>query len=166
MNETYVECMVPHKKSPLAGSFPYIMYALAAIFAVFGLIFNIYALALAVIFALLAYFVSPMLDIEYEYLYLDKGISVDKIMSKERRKHITDLDLNKMEIMAVSKSHELDSYRAQNLPYKEYASGEADAKVYVIVISDEKGRRMVGIEPNEAMLKAIKTVFPRKVIEF
>ena len=36
-------------------------------------------------FAGLAYFVFPRLDIEYEYLYLDRELSIDKIMSKEKR---------------------------------------------------------------------------------
>lgn len=166
MNETYVECLVPHKKSPLAGFFKVAMYALAAIMFLFGLLGYAVAFVPAIVFVLLAYFVSPMFDIEYEYLYVDKTISIDKVMSKEKRKHVVDIDLNKMEIMALYSSHELDSYKASNTPYKEYASGEDGAKVYVIVIPDAEGRKMFGIEPNEAMLSAIKTVFPRKVIEY
>lgn len=166
MNDTYVECLVPHKKSPLAGFFKVAMYALGTIMFVLGLIGYLYAFIPAVIFVLLAHFVSPMFDIEYEYLYLDKSISIDKVLAREKRKHVTDIDLNKMEIMAVYNSHELDSYKANNTPYKEYGSACEDARVYVIVVADSEGRRMVGIEPNEAMLSAIKTVFPRKVIEY
>ena len=166
MNDTYVECMVPHRKSPLAGFFKVAMYALAGIMFALGVLGYLMAFIPAIIFALLAYFVSPRFDIEYEYLYIDKTISIDKVMAKQKRKHIMDIDLNKMEVMAVYNSHELDSYKAGNTPYKEYASGEENAKVYAIVISDTEGRRMIGIEPNAAMLSAIKTVFPRKVIEY
>lgn len=165
MNETYVECMVAHKKSPLAGVFKYIMYVLAFICLVAGALISSLGLVLAIVLGAVGYFVSPMLDIEYEYLYLDKSISIDKVMGKEKRKHVLDLDLNNMEIMAVSTSHELDSYKAQNIPYSEYASGEEGAKVYVIVYADKEAKKMIGIEPNEEMLKAIKMFFPRKVVE-
>jgi len=165
MNDTYVECMVPHKKSPIAGVFRYIMWVLAAVCAIGGVAVNSLLFAGAILFAVLAYFVSPSLDIEYEYLYVDKSVRIDKVMSKEKRKRVLDIDLNKMEIMAFAKSHDLDSYRSQNISYKEYASGEENANVFVIVYSDKEARYMVGIEPNEEMLKAIKNVFPRKVIE-
>jgi len=166
MNETYVECMVPHKKSPLAGVFKYVAWGLAAVFFIAGFMFNSLFYVLAIVCALLAYFVSPMLDIEYEYLYVDKSIQIDKVMSMEKRRKVLEIDLNKMEIMAPLKSAELHSYKAQNLPYKEYSSGEAEDKVYVIVYADKENRCMVGIEPDVDMLKAIKTVFPRKVIGF
>lgn len=166
MNEIYVECMVPHKKSPIAGAFKYIMWVLAVIMFIGGLAVNSLLYVLAILFAVLAYFVSPNLDIEYEYLYVDKSIRVDKVMSKEKRKKVVEIDLNKMEIMAFAKSHDLDSYRTQNLEYKEYASGEENARVFVIVYSDKQSRKMVGIEPNEELLNAVKSVFPRKVIEY
>ena len=165
MNDTYVECMVAHKKNPMADYFKYLMYGLAVICFLGGLIVNSLLSVLALVFVLIAYFVSPMLDIEYEYLYLDKSIQIDKVMSKEKRKKVIEIDLNKMEIMVASKSAELNTYRNQNLPYKEYSSGEADANIYVIVYADKNSRQMVGIEPNEEMLSAIKTVFPRKVID-
>ena len=165
MNETYVECMVAHKKSPLAGAFKYIMYALAILCFLSGVVLSPLGIILAIVLGLVGYIVSPMLDIEYEYLYLDKSISIDKVMAKEKRKHITDIDLNTMEIMAPLSSHELDSYKAQKLPYKEYASGLNDSKVYVIMYIEKENKQMVGIEPNEEMLKAIKTYFPRKVVE-
>lgn len=166
MNETYVECMVAHKKNPLADVFKYLMYALALIALVGAAAFNSLLFVAGVAFALLAYFVSPMLDIEYEYLYIDKSITIDKVLAKEKRKKVCELDLNKMEIMAPVKSHELDSYRAQKLPYVEYASGNENANVYVIVYADGESRRMIGIEPNEEMLKVIKNYFPRKVSEY
>lgn len=166
MNDTYVECLVPHKKSPLAGFFKVAMYTLAALMFVLGFFGYLYAFIPAIIFALLAYFITPMFDVEYEYLYIDKSISIDKVLEQKKRKHVADIDLNKMEIMAVYNSHELDSYKANNTAYKEYASGEDGAKVYVIVVSDSDGRKMIGLEPNEAMLSAIKTVFPRKIIEY
>ena len=96
----------------------------------------------------------------------DKEISIDKIMAKEKRKHVMTLDLNRMEVMAPVRSHELDSYRARNLKEYDFTSREEDAKVYSVVCgSDREGVVIVNLEPNGEMLSAIKSVFPRKVMD-
>ena len=40
------------------------------------------------------------------------------------------------------------------------------AKIWVIVYMGKDGEELVGIEPNEEMLKAIRSVYPRKVIDY
>ena len=62
-------------------------------------------LAITVALFVLAYFVFQYTDIEYEYLYLDKEITVDKIMSKIKRKKAGVIDVNKIEIIAPQNSH-------------------------------------------------------------
>ena len=47
---------------------------------------NILIFIIAVAFGVLDYFVFQWTSIEYEYLYLDKEITIDKIMAKTRRK--------------------------------------------------------------------------------
>ena len=49
-------------------------------------------------------FILPLTDIEYEYSYCDKEISVDKIMGKEKRKNLATYQLEKMELLAPSNS--------------------------------------------------------------
>ncbi len=166
MNDTYVEVMVARRKSPLVGIGRYLLYGLAVICLLLTVMAGGIFFIGAVVFAILAYFVMPMLDIEYEYLYLDKEISIDKIMSKEKRKHAYTVDLNKMEFMAPTRSHELDSYRARNVKVYDFSSGTEDAKVYSIVYNDGTDTVLVDIEPNVEMLSAIKNVFPRKVLDF
>ena len=41
-------------------------------------------------------------DIEYEYLYLDKEITIDKIMAKTRRKRVLSISVDKIEILSAS----------------------------------------------------------------
>lgn len=167
MNDTYVEVMVNRKKSPLLDAGRIACYVLAVICLVLAVSpFTLSFIACAVIFAAVAYFILPRFDIEYEYLYIDKEITIDKIMSKEKRKNVTTLDLNRMEVMAPVRSHELDSYRSRNLKEYDYTSGEEDAKVYSIVCAHDKETAIVNIEPGEKMIAAIKTVFPRKVVEY
>ena len=166
MNDTYVECMVARKSSPLKGALKYVIYVLAVISALSTLMGYIIFLVPLVIFGLLAYFVVPGFDLEYEYLYLDREISIDKIMSKQKRKRVRTLELNKMEKMCPINSHELDPYKSRNVKVSDYSSGVDGARVWVIVYTGKDGEELVGIEPNEEMLKAVKSVYPRKVIEY
>ena len=167
MNDTYVEVMVDRKTSPLLGVARIVLYALAIICFMLGLLGSGLFFVGAIAFALVAYFVLPSFDLEYEYLYIDKEISIDKIMSKEKRKHVMTVDLNNMEIIAPINSHELDQYKARGLKTYDFTSNTEDAKVYSVVCTNgNEGTVMVNVEPNEEMLHAIKNVFPRKVLDF
>ncbi len=166
MNDTYVEVMVARKKNPLVGAGRIACYVLSVIFFLLGIVGTGFMLIIAAALAAVAYFVFPRLDIEYEYLYIDREISIDKIMSKEKRKNVYTVDLNKMECIAPVNSHELDSYKARNLKVYDFTSLEEDARVYSIVYETGKeGTVLVNFEPNEEMLRAIKNVFPRKVLD-
>ena len=167
MNDTYVEVMVKRRTSPFLGPGRILSYALATVLFLIAILGNFVFIIPALIFAAVAYFVIPRFDIEYEYLYIDKELSIDKIMSKEKRKHVYTVDLNRMQIMAPVKSHELDSYRSRGLKSYDFTSGEEDAKKYTIVYEGaSEGTVLVDIEPNAEMLRAIKDVFPRKILEF
>ena len=167
MNDTYVEVMVDRKTSPLLGVARIVLYALAIVCFMMAIVGSGVFFVGAIAFAVVAYFVLPNFDLEYEYLYIDKEISIDKIMAKEKRKHVKTLDLNSMEVIAPVNSHELDQYKARGLKTYDFTSGSEDAKVYSVVVANgSNGTEIVNIEPNEEMLRAIRNVFPRKVMDF
>ena len=167
MNDTYVEVMVKKKDSPFLGVGKVLLWGAAIACLLVGLIGWTIMLVPGVIFGVVAYFVIPTLDLEYEYLYLDKEISIDKVMSKEKRKHIMTVDLSKVEVMAPENSHELDSYKARgNVKILDYSSRMDDAKPYMMAYNDNDGMKLIKLEPNDEMLKAIKMVYPRKVVEY
>ncbi|MCR5688222.1 MAG: DUF6106 family protein [Lachnospiraceae bacterium] len=165
MNDTYVEVMVARKKNPLLYALKIFLYALAVACFLMAMIgYGLFFIVTAVSF-LVAYFVLPYFDLEYEYLYIDREISIDKIMSKEKRKHVYTVDLNRMAIMAPAGSHELDQYRSRGLKTYDFSSRIDGADVYTIVYeADREGTVLVNIEPNEEMLRAVSTVFPRKLV--
>ena len=148
------------------GLLKYIIYILTGVSAI-GFIggYLIFLVPLAV-FGLLSFLVVPGFELEYEYLYLDKELTIDKIMSKQKRKKVRDIDLSKMEYICPINSHQLDPYKSRNLKVSDYSSKEENARVWVIVYKDQSGDELIGIEPNEELLKAIKTVYPRKVVEY
>ena len=58
-----------------------------------------------------AYFLNMYTDLEYEYLYLDKELSVDKIMAKSKRKRVGTYSLDRMEVFAPVYSYHLDNFK-------------------------------------------------------
>ena len=163
MNETYVECMVARKTpayliAAKVGLWVLTVLAALGMFAT-GMIILFFA---AVIFGVVAYFVSVNVDVEYEYLYLDKEISVDKIKGKAKRKRIATYEVEKMEILAPINSYHLDNYKNRQAKVNDYSSGEANQpdKRYVFFYN---GQEKVILEPSEDLVKAVKNVAPRKV---
>lgn len=165
MNETYVELLVK-KKTPAMMAFLKvltIMLAVCFLLVGFGLMI-LPALLIGVVMAIAAYFIYLNSDLEYEYLYVDKELSVDKIMAKSKRKRVAVFDMTKMEIMAPERSHQLDSYRNRNYKVQDFTSGVVNQPDIRYTFYYD-GREKVMIEPNDELIKAIQMVAPRKVFK-
>lgn len=123
---------------------------------------NMVFFLITVILGVAVYFVFQQTDIEYEYLYLDKEISIDKIMAKTRRKKVLTLDVNKIEILAPEKSYQLDSYRNRQVKTADYSAGVdlPGQKLYVMFY---EGNQKIRLNLDEDFAKTIKGVLPRKV---
>ena len=124
MNDSYKELLVSKEqgvKDKLIRVVSIIPTVLAGLLAL--LTGNILIFIIAVAFGVLDYFVFQWTSIEYEYLYLDKEITIDKIMAKTRRKRVLTIDVNKIEILAPEKSYQLDSYRNRQVKAIDYSAG-------------------------------------------
>lgn len=161
MSETYVECLVARKPSVLLSFLKILLIMLTVVFLMVGGVF-LPGLVVAIITGIGAYFATMNANIEYEYLYLDREISVDKVMAKSRRKKANTFSVDKMEVLAPLSSHRLDSYRNRGGKTLDYSSGVASQpeKRYMMVC---EGDMKVIFEPNAEMVKAIQSIAPRKV---
>lgn len=166
MSDSYVECMVKRKANPLNPLIKGAIYALTATCAILALMGIPIMFIPTIGLGLLIYFWMPNLDLEFEYLYLDKEITIDKVMNKQKRKRALVLDLNKMEFIAPESSHELDSYKNRNPKIKDFSSKDPEVKKQILVYNADGGTELICFEPNAEMIKAIKNVFPRKIREF
>lgn len=163
MNETYVELLVKRKTPAYMALLKILCIMLTVCFVVVGLIF-LPALLIGIVFGVASYFIYMNADLEYEYLYVDKELVVDKIMAKSKRKRVEVFDLEKMEIVAPLKSWHLDNYKNRSDKTVDYSSGEQrqpDTR-YVFYYD---GQKRVIFEPNEDMIKAMQFAAPRKVFK-
>lgn len=163
MNETYVEVLVKRKTPTYMILLKFVSIMLTVCFALVG--FVIWpALIIAVVIGIAAYFIYMNTDVEYEYLYVDRELSVDKIMGKSTRKRIANFDIEKMEILAPVNSYHLDNYKNRTGKTADYSSGEVmqPDKRYVFYYD---GTQKVIFEPDAEMVKAIQMLAPRKVFK-
>lgn len=163
MNETYVEWLVKRKTPAYMTLLKFLTIILAACFILLGFIL-VPAMIIGILLGIAAYFVNLNADLEYEYLYVDKELTVDKVLAKSRRKRVAVFDVGKIEILAPVKSWHLDNYKNRQDKVVDYSSGEVKQpdKRYVFYYD---GQKKVIFEPNEEMIKAITTVAPRKVFK-
>lgn len=166
MNESYIELMVQRKKSMALVLGQYALYVLAVVFFLSDFVlpglFGLLGFVLAIACGALGYFVGLNAEVEYEYLYLDKEITIDKVMGKAKRKRVATYSLEKIEIMAPMNSHRLDSYRNRQFKEVDVSTGVASLpeKRYVFYYD---GHTKVTFEPNDEFIKLVKNVAPRKI---
>jgi len=137
---------------------------ITVIFVLLGMIGQIFLLIGGAIFAVLTYFVGLYTEIEYEYLYVDRQLSVDKVLNRSRRKKVASYEIERMEILAPFNSYHLDSYKNRTADVKDYSSGiinQPDTR-YVMFYD---GTKKIIFEPSAEMVKAIATIAPRKVFK-
>lgn len=163
MSDAYVECLVKAKSSALGKFGKYFLIVVTVIMVILmALTMNVIALLLAVVAGVGAYFVNMFTDLEYEYLYLDKELTIDKVMAKTKRKRVAVYQLDRMEILAPIKSYHLDNYRNRNVKEKDFSIGYEDKPDLRYAMYYEGGEKLI-LSPSPEMIKVMKNAAPRKV---
>ena len=121
------------------------------------------SLGAAVLWGWISYkFIFPTTQIEYEYLYCDKCITVDKILGKEKRKNVGEFSLDRIEMIAPLDSRRWADFKNKNLKTFEYWSLEEreESKPYGIVYG---GGMKIVLDLTEEFAKILQNNAPRKV---
>lgn len=162
MSESYVECLVKAKSRTMLKLLKYLLVGLTAVFVLLMLMGAVVAILAGAVTGVGAYFLSLYSDLEYEYLYLDKELVIDKIMAKSKRKRVATYQVDRMEIMAPIHSYRLDNYKNRQVKVKDYSIGEELKPDLRYAVYYEGGEKLI-LSPSEEMIKAIRNVAPRKV---
>lgn len=163
MNESYKELLVKKERDIKQTLLRVICIIPTALVGFLTLITgNIILFIVTVALGVLDYFVFQWTDVEYEYLYLDKEVTIDKIMAKTRRKRACVIDVQKIEILAPVTSHQLDSYRNREVKTLDYSAGRdlPEQKLYAAYY---EGNQKYQLNLTEDFAKTIRGIIPRKV---
>ena len=164
VDNSYVECLVESKTSPVVKVLSY----MALILAIFCFLLSFFGLGMVsfiscVVFGIGYYFLSLNAVVEYEYQYCDKEITVDKVLNRQKRKNIAKYDVEKLEILAPSRSYHLDDYKNRTLKNLDFSAREKDRQPDPTYTFIYDGKERVVFEPTDEFVAAVKSVAPRKV---
>lgn len=165
MGDTYIEYMVK-RKTPfyliiakwLLIIFDATIIAASLLLGTLGVI----PMIIGVIIGIGIYFLVRRWDLEFEYIYQNGELVIDKIMSKAARKRACTIDLQSMEMMFKGTDHaEARAYR--DLKVKNFTTGCNKDNIYTIVICGTTNYKIY-FEPNQEIIEAIRLMAPRKVL--
>lgn len=86
MSDLYSELLVKKEKTPKDSLIKYGLMALIAVFCFLGVFMMPILLLVAVGLGVAYYFIVPGTDVEFEYLFVNGELDIDKIMSKAKEK--------------------------------------------------------------------------------
>ena len=167
MDKGYYEFMVEGKPNKSAKFFKEALIVLVVMSLVASFLIGSFLLILAaVIFGFGAYICSKYTDVEYEYLFLEKELSVDKIYNKERRKHAETFNMEKVQIFAPEKSSKSERHsNVKDLKVRDYSAyGDAEG-LKKFEMYYEGGRKII-FSLDDEMIKAFKSKCPRVFSEY
>ncbi len=163
MLEGYVEILVKRKTPVLFKAIASLLGVLGALFILSCLVLGNFGLIVGLVFLLAWYLVSYVSKIEYEYLYVDKGLTIDQINNQTKRKTIAEYDLKGLEILAPMSSQELAYYKESIKKKQDYSSKSKDSNPYGLVVRKGGDLEFIIIEVTDELIKQIKLISPRKV---
>lgn len=165
MDDVFVEQIVKRKISGV-GILIRIGVTVLAIAACCTIpILGVFGFAITALFVYLAYLGFVYTSLEYEYSFVNGELTIDKIMGKRRRKHITTYDIKNAEIIAPMGNEEIRR-RFDDLAKLDYSSHfKNEDKEYGMIIEEEGdvGTFLVIIEPDERIINAMYHVRPNIV---
>lgn len=164
MSDLYSELLVKKKRTAKDNLIKYGLIGLTALLAAAGLFLMPVLLIAAIVVGVVSYFIIPGTDLEFEYLFVNGELDIDKIMAKTKRKKVKTLNLQEADLMAPLNSHRMDYYNGnQKLKVLDFSSGDPEHKRYAIIMRDGGETCKIIIEPDEALAKTMRNCAPSKV---
>lgn len=162
MHNTYKEIQISRQPSEKDRMIVLLLGVLTGLFAVIGILFQIIFLIPAIIFGFLTWLRKGYLHLEYEYIYTDGQISVDRILDAKRRKRIATYSPERLLCLAPKGSVALGHY-PRDIKSADYTSGDENVPYYVAVYQTDNGQLAVWLELPDEVVRDMRRLNPRVV---
>lgn len=161
MSDFYTEQLI---KKKMTGKDIMIKIGMIALTVLSVLVVFIFPMGIILPVALIVIdvFVFRGLNLEYEYLFVNGDLDIDKIMNKSKRKRVFSMNVADMEVLAPVNAGELMQF--QRAKVSDYTSNSGNADVYAMVVLEKGVHRKILFEPNEEIVEGFYMMAPRKVV--
>ncbi|MCD8121082.1 MAG: DUF6106 family protein [Clostridiales bacterium] len=163
MNDTYVEHLIQRKTPFYTYIVTGILGLVTAAFVLLALTVSPISIILMLVFGVLTYLSWRNAHVEYEYLYVDRSLTIDAILGRAKRKKAFECSVSELEIMAPTGNYMLDNYRNVTKT-ADYTSQREGAKTYTMIVQKDGNTSRILLEPNEKILQCMRQLSPGKVV--
>ena len=150
MSDFYTEQLVERKAPAVTSILKVIMIGITAVSFVFTLLIP-FAIIVPII----------LVCVEYEYLFVNGNLDIDKIIAKSRRKRVFEMEITDLELIAPAGSPEVRQF--QGLKAQNFSSCTPEGRKYEMIVVKNGEKRRIVFEPNEKILDGMRMYAPRKV---
>lgn len=173
-SDTFVEYMV-QKKHTGSDTVNSVLLTLAA--AALFLLLIIFGLAVTSLLPIVAlaeigliygwYYLVTSFNQEFEYIFTNGEMDVDKIIARRRRKRLITINFKDIEIMAPLRGEHAAEAKREGFKTKIDASVSPDAEdTYFIITNHRKmGLTLLLFQPNGEIVRGAETYAPRRVFK-
>lgn len=106
-------------------------------------------------------FLMRRYNIEYEYVFTNGELDIDRITNKSRRKQVLSVNVKSFETMVPAGNKNYESEISHFTKLYDFGSGTVTENTYIAIFDKDKERVKMIFEPNEQMFKAIRAYIPR-----
>ena len=161
MNESYAEHLISRKSPFYAPILTIVLGLCTAVSVFFAMTTGVLAVILMFGFGILTYLCHRNTHVEYEYLYVDKMLSIDIILGKSKRKKGYECTMDEIQVIAPEGSDRLNNYGTIQKTL-DYTSHDGKTKPYVAIVESSGTTIKLIFEPDEKMLKCFRQTAPQK----
>ena len=158
-----IEKVVKKKAAATERIIQYVLMAMTIFLGIIG-VMTIVLLPSFLVALIVTIYYSRRLKDEYEYGY-DRhtgDLEIAKVMNGAKRKVLLDVNLD--QVHSVCPYAQCSELHGKGACVEDYASGSAEAAIYVIVTEGANGKhRHILFEPSDEMLAAMQERAPGKV---
>lgn len=161
MNDTYIELLVKKPDSKAATLLHNIMIGVGAVLFLGALFYDVIFVVASIVVLVCSVIPTLKNDVEYEYLYLDRELTIDQIRKQEKRKNVAAYSMDRLVLMAPKGASELQ--RFQQLKAIDYSSGTEEGNPYEIVVDGNGKKVRIIIDTTKELVEAIRRINPGNV---
>ncbi len=162
MNEFFTEHLVkrPSNSTTLLKKAGLVVATVVVSFLLMMFIPSFAFLLIAGLIALDVFLFGKM-NLEFEYIYYNGDMDIDKIMNMQSRKRVFSTNIKEIDVVAPKGSDQLMPF--QRLKVLDFSSQISENRTYEMVTSYKGEKVRVIFEPNDVILNGMKYLAPRKV---
>ena len=163
MKDVYVEWLVNRRPGKVFKALKALCIVVLVLVAIaFLLTFNVFLMVGVVAMGFATHYANSFTKVEYEYIYVNGDMAVDRILNKSSRKRLIVFDMSKVEIVAPLGSPKLDGFAHKDYKQVDYTSGVRKPGSHIFVMYYGEGQKVL-LEPNRELVEAMRDKIPHKV---